>query len=107
MEPGEDPQAALVRELDEEIGVRITSSTFFTRFTFDFAFAGQGVIFRDFFEVRLATSDLSKLSLKEGAGMNLFQPQTLVTLPKMTPYDAFALSLHMAINHERLRPRPS
>src|SRR5881392_3190642 len=42
IDPGETPEDALVRELDEEIGLAVSPSElrYFTRFEFDFGFAG-------------------------------------------------------------------
>ena len=77
VDAGETPEEALCRELVEEIGYRPTTFSRFTNFTFDFAFMGLGTL-----DVRLFTA-------KEA-----------LALPRLVPYDAFALYLH--VNRRRL-----
>jgi len=39
---------------------------------------------------------VSRFVLHEGAGMQLFAPNELFALPNVTPYDSFAIWLHLA-----------
>lgn len=105
IEPGEARDDALVRELHEELDLRLVASAFryFTRFDFDFSFIGIGALCRDFYEINLGPDDVARLRVQEGAGMKLFDVDSLLAGPEpVAPYDGFALWLH--INRKRLRP---
>lgn len=103
IDPGEECEAALVRELREELELRIAAGDlrYFTRFDFDLSFAGLPPVWRSFYTLALDAATLSTLRLHEGESMRLFSPDAILTqrIP-LTPYDAFALWLH--INGRRL-----
>jgi 8-oxo-dGTP pyrophosphatase MutT (NUDIX family) len=98
VDPGETPLAALVRELAEELSAVVDPAdvTRFTEFTFDFAFAGDGVRIRTYYTVTLPQADLGGLVLGEGAELGAFAAETLLAMPRVVPYDAFALWMHHA-----------
>ena len=104
VDPGETPVAALVRELGEELQAAVAPAEVarFTEFTFDFAFAGDGVRVRTYFAVTLPQAGLDGLVLGEGAGLAAFAAETLLAMPRVVPYDAFALWMHHA--QRRLAP---
>ena len=83
VDPGEAPAAALVRELEEELAVRVVPSavTRFTEFTFDFGFAGDGVRLRTYYAVTLPQADLDGLVLGEGADLAAFAAESLLGCP--------------------------
>jgi len=93
LEPGEHPDAALRRELREELGLEDVSSRFFTRFDFDLTTIGANKIWRVVFEVMLSSAALPRLVLGEGAAMAAFAADDLL-LHRVVPYDAFAVWLH-------------
>lgn len=92
MEPGEDAAAALRRELKEELNLVIAETRHLTDFSFTF---GQlGAITRHFFQVLLPASALVGLRLAEGTEMRSFLPPEILNLPRVVPYDSFAIWLH-------------
>lgn len=95
LEPGETPETALRRELREEIGVVPARLAYFTRFDFDLAFAGGSVCPRHFFEATLDAGEVAAMRLGEGRAMRFFASDEVLRLPHKTPYDGFALYLHI------------
>src|SRR6201988_838226 len=96
VDAGEAPVAALVRELREELPVAGGPADVspFTSFTFDFGFAGDGIRLRTYYAVTLPQADLDGLVLGEGADLAAFDAEILLALPRVVPYDAFALWIH-------------
>jgi 8-oxo-dGTP pyrophosphatase MutT (NUDIX family) len=95
IDSGEMPEAALVCELDEELGLKLVESdelTQFTPFTHDFGFAGLGAIDRIYFHFLLR--EMVGLRLREGAGIGAFEANEALHDLRMVPYDSFALWVH-------------
>lgn len=104
MEPGESEVGALVRELDEEIGLRLETAEArrFTALTFDFAYAGgpQSMV-RGFYEIELDAARLEGLQIHEGREMRLLGAEEVLDPARLVaPYDAFALWMH--VNRDRI-----
>ena len=92
LEPNEDAAVALKRELKEELRLDVAECRYFTNFTFDY---GQhGTVFRRFYEIAIPGFALEKLTLSEGAEMRAFPASELLNLPRVVPYDSFAIWLH-------------
>ena len=70
--------------------------TRFTEFTFDFGFAGDGIRLRTYYAVTLPQTDLRGLVLGEGADLAAFEAESLLAMPRVVPYDAFALWMYHA-----------
>ena len=99
METGESELDALVRELEEELGLTITQddASQFTCLTFDFGFAGgPREMVRAFYEVRIDSETLSRLTVREGREMRVIPAaQILDSGIPVAPYDSFALWMHV------------
>jgi 8-oxo-dGTP pyrophosphatase MutT (NUDIX family) len=95
LEPGESDEAAVRRELLEELGLELPPEPLvrFTSFTFDLSSIGGAVIHRAFFEVRVAASILPSLRLSEGQEVRFFPGPELLRA-SVVPYDRFAIWLH-------------
>jgi 8-oxo-dGTP pyrophosphatase MutT (NUDIX family) len=102
IEAGEDEEAALRRELLEEIGFQIApgAAQYVTRVDFDWNRPGCGWTTRAFYEVTVPSERVASLILCEGAALRVFSPAQVLALPRVTPYDAFGLWLH--INRDRI-----
>lgn len=94
LDPGEAPETALRRELEEEIGLTEGMVRHFTDFSFDFPRFGR--IWRHFYEVRISPRMFERLRLSEGCAMRAFPAAEILNLPRVVPYDSFAIYLHAA-----------
>ena len=95
-EGSETPEDALHREMQEELGLAVSKVRHVTDFTF--TFGNSGAITRHYFEVPIAASQLDSLVLGEGSGMRTFPATEILNMPRVVPYDSFALWLHATGN---------
>jgi 8-oxo-dGTP pyrophosphatase MutT (NUDIX family) len=95
VEQGEEPLAALHRELAEELRLAPRDAAYFTRFDFDLTCVGQKKVYRIFYVVRVAADELRSLVLSEGISMEAVSGEDLLLNRRVVPYDAFALWLHL------------
>lgn len=94
VDAGETPEQSLRRELQEELQLDAPVSSVFTQFDYDLRPIGQPKVFRLYYEVRIAESDVAKFVLGEGAAMELVPAAELLINRPVTPYDAFAIWMH-------------
>lgn len=104
IEDGETPDIALRRELKEELGFLVPQANRFTQFDFDFCPFGQSKVRRIYYEVAVTRSAYHKFDLQEGADVRAFDGATLLAEQRVTPYDAFAIWMH--INQALISRRP-
>jgi 8-oxo-dGTP pyrophosphatase MutT (NUDIX family) len=93
---GESPLDALKREVHEELEYQVQTAREFVRFDFDFTNIGEPKVYRIFFEVQMPESALPHLVLHEGAAIEAVAGAELLSQRRVTPYDAFAIWLHMS-----------
>ncbi|MDA8637307.1 NUDIX domain-containing protein [Rhodospirillales bacterium] len=92
---GESFENAAVRELNEEISLNLEGRlTFFTRMTLGFEPFGKASVEREFFHAALSRDEVEKIIVREGVGFEAIKAETLLTVERMVPYDAFAVWLH-------------
>ena len=96
VEDREAPLEALRRELHEEIGFEMKSATQFTRFEFDFSALGHPRVYRIYFEVQVPEAAFRHFILHEGHDVKAFPGEDLLVRRRVTPYDAFAVWMHMS-----------
>lgn len=101
IDPGETPEEALRRELREELHLDVQALSIFrfTEATFDYGFAGLGVIPRTYYVVKLGQDSVAGLVLGEGCDFAAFDAENALTRLRMTPYDSYVLWLY----HQRHR----
>jgi 8-oxo-dGTP pyrophosphatase MutT (NUDIX family) len=101
VDEGEEPLAALYRELEEELHLKVQNATPFTKLEFDLTYVGLKRYYRMYYDVQLKNMETEALVLNEGKEMQAFSGKEVLTLNRVTPYDAFALWFHM--ERRRLR----
>lgn len=95
IEPGETNEMALRRELREELEYEIGEARRFTRFDFDFAPHGHGIVTRTYFELHVPYAAFERFVLHEGSEFRAIDGAELLSTHKVTPYDAFAVWMHV------------
>jgi 8-oxo-dGTP pyrophosphatase MutT (NUDIX family) len=98
VEQGETPEAALIRELKEELGVDFSAAPrrYFTEFTFDFKPWSYGVLYRKYYIIDASGFAPEGFVLGEGRKLDYFDLDDATSTLKMVPYDAFALWMYNA-----------
>jgi 8-oxo-dGTP pyrophosphatase MutT (NUDIX family) len=96
VDPGEQPIEAIRRELHEELEYEVDAAAEFTRFDFDFTRLGKRKVSRVYFEVFVPQGAFRRFVLREGAAMQAFAGSDLLVGRQTTPYDAFAIWMHMS-----------
>ena len=96
LEPGENHEQALARELMEELNLDISKCAVkkFTRYTFDFTSVGYYEIDRVFYDIVMPPALKLELKLGEGQKMAFLDSDSLLKA-KMVPYDQFAIWMHV------------
>jgi 8-oxo-dGTP pyrophosphatase MutT (NUDIX family) len=99
VDAGEDEIAALRRELREELELELATAKLFVRFDFDLTPMGLARYVRAYYEVPIGAAVYRRLVLREGAEMRALLGDEALSLPRLAPYDSFALFMH----HHRRR----
>jgi 8-oxo-dGTP pyrophosphatase MutT (NUDIX family) len=94
--PGEGKVEALRRELSEELEFEAVTLDEFVTFDFDLTTLGQKKCYRTYYLAETTAAAAERFVLHEGAAMRLLAPNELFALPNVTPYDSFAIWLHLA-----------
>ncbi len=92
MDPGESPEDALARELEEELCLKAAQGRYVTDLSFSFGRFGRVV--RYYYEVRIDDGVLSRLEIREGREMRAFPAAQILTQPRVVAYDLFAIWMH-------------
>jgi 8-oxo-dGTP pyrophosphatase MutT (NUDIX family) len=103
VDPGEDQETALRRELMEELAFEPSSLQFFTRMDFDFTRLGAGSVYRVYYEVAISAAALPHLRLGEGRLMEALALTEILMDKRVVPYDSFAIWLHYAERQGHLK----
>jgi 8-oxo-dGTP pyrophosphatase MutT (NUDIX family) len=95
VEPGEDTAVAMRRELQEELELDVGELRRFTQFEFDFAALGHPRVYRLYYETTVKADAYQRFVLHEGSAVGAFEGAQLLSQHRVTPYDAFAIWMHL------------
>ena len=101
VEIGESPEEAIKREVFEEVEFKINELKEFTQFDFNFAPIGYGKVSRIYYCIDVNQNDFENFKLHEGAGLNIFNGDYIINHLKVTPYDSFAIWMHIKSNFNK------
>ena len=94
IEPGESPEEAMRRELEEEIEFRAREVEAFTEMLVLLPLDPPRRDRMSFFAVPILGPELDGLVLHEGQGKALFSPEALAAEPRVAPWDLAAVLMH-------------
>lgn len=98
VDTGESAEAAMRRELFEELEFRAPSLEFFTELTIVLPFPAPRTDRMSFFVVPIEAADLATMVLHEGADYRLFAPEALTAEPRVAPWDLAVVLMHARRN---------
>lgn len=94
VEPGENAEAALARELVEELEYAAREVTLFTELLIDLPFAPPRTDRMSFCIVPIEASEVPAMVQHEGADRRLFTAEALAAEPRVAPWDLAAVLMH-------------
>jgi 8-oxo-dGTP pyrophosphatase MutT (NUDIX family) len=99
IDEGEDDIGALRRELREELELDFEEARLFAVLNYDLQPIGLDCYFRRYFEIGVTAAAWERTVLHEGSAVRALTGDEALSLPRLSPYDGFALFLH----HHRAR----
>lgn len=94
IEPGESAEAALRRELMEELSYRAGTVEFFSELIIDLPFPKPRTDRMSFFHVPIEADEVAGMVLREGADRRLFAPEALAAERRVAPWDLALVLMH-------------
>jgi 8-oxo-dGTP pyrophosphatase MutT (NUDIX family) len=94
VDPGETADAAIRRELREELEFTAGDLRFFTELLIELPFAPPRTDRMSFFVVPVAAADLTAMRQHEGADRRLFSAEELAAQPRVAPWDLAVVLMH-------------
>jgi 8-oxo-dGTP pyrophosphatase MutT (NUDIX family) len=98
VDDGEEELAALRRELREELELELNEARLFVTINYDLQPIGLNCYFRRYYEVPVTVDAWKRVVLHEGSDVRALTGEEALSLPRISPYDAFALFLHHSRN---------
>lgn len=94
VDPGESAEAAIRRELLEELEFTAGDVSFFTELLIELPFAPPRTDRMSFFAVPITAVDLAQMHQHEGADRRLFAAEELAAEPRVAPWDLAVVLMH-------------
>ena len=102
MEPGEDVEMGLQRELREELELEASDISYFSQFVFDAAYDDGTLRQRYYFEISIDPDVIDTLVLHEGKDMRLMAADDIAEeMFRVAPYDLAIIRMHMLMQQRR------
>ncbi len=98
IEPGEEPETGLRRELHEELEMEADDISYFSKFVFDAIYADGSIRQRYYLQVPIDAGVIESLVLHEGADMQLMTADDIAAESfRFVPYDFAIIRMHMLL----------
>jgi 8-oxo-dGTP pyrophosphatase MutT (NUDIX family) len=94
IEEGEAPEAALHRELSEELEHETHECRWYTESVFVLPRAERRIVRRHYFTVPVTLDGITRMRQQEGADMRLFSVAEILSLERVSPWDLGVILMH-------------
>lgn len=94
IDAGETAEAAIRRELIEELEFTAREVAFFTELLIELPFAAPRTDRMSFFVVPINEADMAGMRQHEGADRRLFSAEELAAMPRVAPWDLAVVLMH-------------
>ncbi len=94
VDAGETAEAAVRRELVEELEFTARDISFFTELLIELPFAPPRTDRMSFFAVPITAADMAAMRQHEGADRRLFAAEALAGMPRVAPWDLAVVLMH-------------
>lgn len=106
-EGDETPEQAVVREIWEELSVRVDAPPLFLKWNIQCSYLGEEPRERFFFNVAFDADMTTQIKLREGAEYRFFAVADLPAVTQIVPFDLAALCMftHAELQGSQIRPQ--
>lgn len=94
VEPGEDGQTAIVREVAEELTYEARDCAWYHEAIYVLPRRRRRVVRKAYYVIPIEPGDVGKMALCEGADLRLMAVPDLLSLPNIAPWDLAVVLLH-------------
>ena len=94
VDPGEAPQDAILREVEEELTFRPNNCCWFHEAVYILPLHGRNVVRKAYYLIEIKPEEVDSMVLCEGADLKLMTVSEILTLKRVAPWDLSVALLH-------------
>jgi 8-oxo-dGTP pyrophosphatase MutT (NUDIX family) len=94
VDPGEAPQDAILREVEEELTFRTNNCCWFHEAVYILPLHGRNVVRKAYYLIEIKPEEVDSMVLCEGADLKLMTVSEILTLNRVAPWDLSVALLH-------------
>ena len=94
VDPGEAPQDAILREVEEELTFRPNNCCWFHEAVYILPLHGRNVVRKAYYLIEIKPEEVDSMVLCEGADLKLMTVSEILTLNRVAPWDLSVALLH-------------
>ena len=94
VDPGEAPQDAILREVEEELTFRPNNCSWFHEAVYILPLHGRNVVRKAYYLIEIKPEEVDSMVLCEGADLKLMTVSEILTLNRVAPWDLSVTLLH-------------
>jgi 8-oxo-dGTP pyrophosphatase MutT (NUDIX family) len=94
VDPGEAPEDAILREVEEELTFRPNNCCWFHEAVYILPLHGRNVVRKAYYLIAIKPEEVDSMVLCEGADLKLMTVSEILTLNRVAPWDLSVVLLH-------------